>query len=385
VIVGSCTNGSYHDMVVFVGALEAFGGRVAPGLDAIVAPSSFAGAQRFVEEGYGARLFRTGARLSESTCGACLGVGHVPAPGSVSVRTFNRNFSGRSGLPRDRVYLSSPVTAAAAATGRLVDPRTLAKGAAAPRVAVRGPWPEPGPGLLAPATPEEARALRPRRPGGLASVPMLDAMPRTLRVRVVCRLGDDVSTDDIQPSSTIMLWRADPAAAARTILGPLVPDLPDRCDAALSACGAAALVAGHNYGQGSSREQAALGQRLLGIRLVIASSIARIHRQNLINFGVLPCVWDAPGDPQAPAAGAGDAVQPGDVLVIEDLDRQLLDAPPAGGTIVAWHEGRQCAVTLRHDLNAYEREVVLAGGFLNHLRDHPVQDSTANSIRDAGG
>ncbi|MBX6351451.1 MAG: aconitate hydratase [Clostridia bacterium] len=367
VLVGSCTNGSFADLVAFAEAFLALGGRVAPGVDCVIAPSSQAGLACFLATGLAEPLLRGGVRISESTCGACLGVGHVPAPGSVSVRTFNRNFRGRSGLSGDRVYLASPVVAAAAAVaGRIVDPRRLAPSGARPprRGVLPTAWPASWPGLHPPAGPEEAARLAPRRPEGLAVTPGLTPLPDPLVVSIVAHLPDDVSTDDIQPARTLGLWRSDPVAAARTILAGLVPDLARRCDEARQAAGAAGLVAGANYGQGSSREQAALGQRLLGVRLVVARSFARIHRRNLVNFGVLPA---------SPASAEDEAaLREGAVLRIPDLARQL--AAGDGPTTVVGREGtRGREVRLRVDLDREERAVVLAGGLKNHVRDHPVQ------------
>lgn len=367
VLVGSCTNGSFADLVAFAEAFLALGGRVAPGVDVVVAPSSQAGLSAFLETGLAAPLLQGGVRISESTCGACLGVGHVPAPGSVSLRTFNRNFRGRSGLHGDQVYLASPLVAAAAAvTGRIADPRSLApEGARPPRTgALPAAWPDTWPGLLPPAEAEEAARLTPRRPEGLAVAPGLEPMPESLVVCVAARLPDDVSTDDIQPARTLGLWRSDPLAAARTILGGLVPDLALRCQSARDAAGAAALVAGANFGQGSSREQAALGQRLLGVRLVVARSFARIHRRNLINFGVLPA--------RPASADDEEALVPGEVLRIADLARQL---PEGGGpaVLLARAQARGRDVRLCADLDAEERAILLAGGLKNYVRDHPVQ------------
>src|SRR5881296_2905617 len=282
VMVGSCTNGSWHDMASVTGVLR--GRRVHSSLSFVLFPGSHRILETMAREGLLADLLAAGALVSESTCGSCAGIGHVPAAGTRSLRAFNRNFPGRSGVKGDEVYLcSSTVAAASALTGVITDPRTLG-----------APGPVTLPARFASSTvgfvePDGAGEI-PRGPN-IKPVPLGEPVAETLEAPVVIKLGDKVSTDDISPAgSAVLVFRSNIPAIAEFTFKYVDGEFATRARAA----GRGIIVGGETYGQGSSREAAATGPMYLGIRAVIVKSFARIHRTNLINWGVVPLVFDDP-------------------------------------------------------------------------------------------
>ncbi|WP_435064390.1 aconitate hydratase [Halobaculum sp. EA56] len=345
VLVGSCTNGSYHDLATVASVVE--GETVAPETDAIVVPASKRSVRLLAEAGGTAALYEAGFNVSESTCGPCIGQGHVPAPDSVSLRAFNRNFAGRSGLEEDRVYLCSPAVAAASAVaGELVDPRDtdlsppevcLPEDMTAGDTDVLGPDPD----------------VAVERGDTIGTIPEQTPLPDSFAGPVLIVVGDDVTTDHIMPASAevMSLW-SDPQACARYTLARIDPEFAARAEAA----DGGVVVAGANYGQGSSRENAALELAVLGVDAVIAGSFARIHRANLVNFGVVPLTFRDGGD--------REALSEGDALAVDGLR-----AAVAGGDE---------SVTVRTDDGSFEadlavsdaeRDVLLAGGRLRYVSE----------------
>jgi aconitate hydratase len=344
VMVGSCTNGSWHDMASVTAVLR--GQRVHPSVSFVLFPGSHRILETMAREGLLADLLAAGATVSESTCGACPGIGHVPASGAKSLRAFNRNFPGRSGVKGDEVYLCSSVTAAASAlTGVITDPRT------------RGP--EPAVTLPTHFASSVAGFVVPDRQGdvvrgpSIKTVPLGEPVAHTLEAPVLLKLGDKVSTDDISPSGAgVLVFRSNVPAIAEFTFRHLDAEFVSRARAA----GRGIIVAGELYGQGSSREVAAIGPMFLGVRAVIARSFARIHRANLINWGVVPLTFDDP------AAWAD--VERDDRLRLDDLRAALAGGRRVQGTNL--RSGRSftvsCALTPR------ERDILLAGGVLRHTR-----------------
>lgn len=282
VCVGSSVNSSYEDLATVGAALR--GASVHPSIDLTVTPGSRQILDTIIRSGVYAELARAGARMLEPVCGPCIGVGQAPAPKSGSLRTFNRNFPGRSGTPEDRVYLCSPATAAASAlTGRITDPRTGPSGRA------RTPPPTrlriDDRQILAPAPSGEAARIDPPRGANIVSPPSASPPERVIECPVLIVLGDDISTGDMAPDGALgmALWGNIPACA-RFMFRRIDPDFHERACRA----GGGIVVGGHNYGQGSSREQAALSALHLGVKAVIAKSFARIHRRNLALNGILP-------------------------------------------------------------------------------------------------
>src|SRR5919108_6685791 len=260
VMVGSCTNGSWHDMASVVDVVRAR--RVHPSISFVVFPGSHRILETMAREGLLADLLATGATVSEPTCGSCAGIGHVPAAGTKSLRAFNRNFPGRSGVKGDEVYLCSSVVAAASAlTGVITDPRTLG---AEPAVELPPKFAASDVGLVMPDGGGEVV-----RGPNIKPVPLGEPVPETLEAPVLLKLGDKVSTDDISPSgSAVLVFRSNMPAIAEFTFKNVDGDFVARAKAA----GGGFIVAGQTYGQGSSREAAAIGPMFLGVRAVLAKS-----------------------------------------------------------------------------------------------------------------
>ena len=345
VVVGSCTNSSWEDMWAVAHAIR--GKRVAPSLSLVVFPGSARILEVMAREGLLADLLAAGANVSEPTCGSCAGIGHVPASGSRSLRAFNRNFPGRSGTRDDAVYLCSPVTAAVSALhGVITDPRTA--GAAAER---RDPASLAASlaGLVPPASPDEAWTVDVVKGPNIKEVPRGRPPEETLAAPVLIKLGDKVSTDDISPSGTeTLMFRTNVPAIAQFCFRNVDPGFVARAKAA----GIGVIVGGELYGQGSSREAAVLSPLHLGVRAVLAKSFARIHRANLINWGIAPLEFDDPAD--------YDRVERDDTLRFEGLRGALAE----GRRIVVVDERTGHRFHARCVLTPRQRDMLLAGGLL---------------------
>jgi aconitate hydratase len=344
VAVGSCTNGSWHDMASVTDVLR--GRRVHPSVSFVLFPGSHRILQTMAREGLLTDLLAAGATVSEPTCGACAGIGHVPAAGSKSLRAFNRNFPGRSGVKGDEVYLcSSLVAAASALTGVITDPRTLGSPTA---VALPDRFAESEAGFVQPDGTGEVL-----RGPNIKPVPLGEPVAETLEAPVLIKLGDKVSTDDISPSgSAVLVFRSNVPAIAEFCFRNLDAEFPARARAA----GRGIIVGGEHYGQGSSREAAVMGPMHLGVRAVIAKSFARIHRANLINWGLVPLVFDDPRD--------WEGIECGDRLRLEGLRAALAE----GARIAITNARSGARFTASCILTAREREILMAGGILAHTR-----------------
>lgn len=318
-------------------------------------PSSRQILETLTREGLLSDLIQAGGRIHQAGCNGCIGMGQAPASGRISLRTVPRNFPGRSGTREDSVYLCSPETAAAPAlTGVITDPRDLGMDypivAEPARIAVNT-------AMLVPPQPVlESQQAKLEKTVNIASIPELDMLPDAVDLPVVLKAGDDVSTDDIVPAGTrVMPFWSNIPALGRYVYEQLDPDYAARAAASLNS-GGHVLVGGNNYGQGSSRENAALAPRYLGLRVAIARSFARIHWQNLVNFGVLPLTFADKTD--------YDRVIRGDRVQLTGLRRALR----SGRTVTATIGGRH--VTLTHNLSPRQVDIVLAGGVINWLREH---------------
>jgi aconitate hydratase len=352
IMVGSCTNSSWEDMQAVTRVLE--GRRVAPSVSFVVFPGSHRILEVMAREGLLAPLLAAGATISEPTCGACAGIGHVPASGGRSLRAFNRNFPGRSGTSDDSVYLCSPLTAAASAlTGRISDPR---KAGAAPERR----WPASllasEAGLIPPATESEAAGVEVLKGPNIKPVPRGRPVEARLTAPVLIKLGDKVSTDDISPSGTqVLMFRSNVPAIAEFCFRNVDALFVARARAA----GRGLIVGGEIYGQGSSREAAVLSPLHLGVRAVLAKSFARIHRANLINWGIVPLEFENPAD--------YDGIERDDVLDFEDLRDRLAAGAPVG---VA-NQRTGARFRMRSLLSPRERDMLLAGGLLAQTATPP--------------
>ena len=361
VIIGSCTNGAYEDILAAAKVLE--GRQVNPATELIVAPGSKQAAELLAREGWVAELMAAGVNFSEATCGACIGIGHVPASDSVSLRTFNRNFEGRSGIEDDAVYLASPeVAAAAALSGEIVDPRDLA--------AELGDL-EP-PGVELPdrfdgsradlISPDEAVDDEPIKGPNIGEVPLRDPVPADIAGPVLLKMGDNITTDHIIPAKgDILMYRSNIPKLAEFTLSRVDETFAAR---ALAADGGV-LVAGENYGQGSSREHAAMCPMYLGIEAVLAESFARIHRSNLFNFGIIPLVID---EATVERIDEGDTVE----IAEEDVHGAIL----AGSEAFTVRVNDDWEATARLQATDRERDILAAGGRLSHTRQLAQSDGS---------
>lgn len=345
VAIGSCTNSSYADLELVSQILK--GKQVNPGTDVMISP----GSKRvlvMLTEGKNLRaLSDSGARLLECSCGPCIGMGGSPVSGGVSLRTFNRNFEGRSGTKDAQVYLVSPETAAQAAiNGRFTDPATWGEPPA------RKEFTEVVPDIanlfvMPPADGSEVEVLR---GPNIVPIKAFDPLPQRLEAEVVIHLGDNITTDHILPAGPeITSLRSNIPAISRYIFGRVDEGFVSRTENA----GQSVIVAGENYGQGSSREHAALAPRHLGVRAIVAKSLARIHRDNLVNFGILPLTF----------------VNQADYNKLPQGSRIVLDTT----TMTAGGESRlkvgELEIPVRNNLTAKELEIIKAGGMLNYIRE----------------
>jgi aconitate hydratase len=350
VCVGSSVNSSYEDLALVGAVLR--DAVVHPSIEMTVTPGSRQILDTISRGGVYTDLVAAGARMLEPVCGPCIGVGQAPVSGEPSVRTFNRNFPGRSGTPGDEVYLCSPATAAATALrGEISDPRDLGE---TPEItsASRNPAMDDR-HILTPPSSEEARNIQVVRGPNIVPPPEGSALPETLEGRVVIVVEDDVSTGDMAPDGALgmSVWSNIPECA-KYMFRRQDPEFHDR---ALE-WGGGFVVGGHNYGQGSSREHAALSPLHLGIRAVVAKSFARIHRRNLIGQGILPLVFADEDDYEK--VGQGDAWR------IEGVRETVASGETR---LVANGDGGEIPLDAR--LLPREREVLLAGGMLRHLRE----------------
>jgi aconitate hydratase len=344
VLVGSCGGGSYEDLMILAAALK--GRQLAPGVTLGVNPGSRQALAQIAANGALNDLLAAGVRLHQAGCLGCIGMSQAPASGTASLRTFPRNFPGRSGTTGDQVYLSGPqVAAATALAGRIADPRELGPAPAIP------PAPAIHPSALV-APPADGSAVEVLRGPNIAPFPVLDALPEDLACTVTLKVGDNITTDHIMPAgSKILPLRSNVPAISQFVFAALDKTFAERTQAAAPAV----VVGGDNYGQGSSREHAALGPRYLGVRIKIAKSFARIHRANLINFGVVPLLLADPADYQRLEQG------------------QVIEFPGIKKALLAGDEQYQAladGLPLRLVISASqrEREILAAGGRLNHIK-----------------
>ena len=356
VIIGSCTNGAYEDILPSAKMLE--GREVNKGTEMIVAPGSKQASEMLAREGWTAEMMAAGVNFSEATCGACIGIGHVPASDSVSLRTFNRNFEGRSGIEDDSVFLCSPeVATAAAITGEIVDPRDLAADLGdleAPGLEMGTKY---GPGMGKDdsdiISPDEAIDDGLVKGPNIGDVPLKDGIDADIGGEALLKMKDNITTDHIIPATAdILKFRSNIEKLSEFTLSRVDDTFAQR---SLDADGGG-LVAGENYGQGSSREHAALCPMFLGIEAVFAQSFARIHKANLFNFGIVPLAIDAE---------TYEKIDQGD-------DIQIVDDVPAG--VRSGQEEFTVSVndewefTAELDASERERDILAAGGKLSWVK-----------------
>ncbi|MBW2116529.1 MAG: aconitate hydratase [Deltaproteobacteria bacterium] len=343
VAIGSCTNSSYRDLKLAAQILR--GKKVNPEVSLVISTGSRQVLSMLAKEGELAHLIDAGARILEVACGPCIGMGQAPPSGGVSVRTFNRNFKGRSGTPDASLYLSGPqVAVAAAITGRLAHPAILGN---APSIDEPENFIVDDSMIIPP--PDNGEEVSVRMGPNIVPLLELEPLPDFLKLKLLLKLGDNITTDDILPGGAKVLpLRSNLPAISRHVYALRSPGFADKAREE----GAVAILGGENYGQGSSREHAALAPRYLGIRAVFAKSFARLHRANLINFGVLPiCLRDE----EYQHIGEDDYIE------ISDLHRSVLE----GEEVFVRLPDKGVDFKGSLDLSLRERQILLAGGRLN--------------------
>ena len=346
VAIGSCTNSSYADMMTVASILK--GKTVPAGVSLVIAPGSKQVLTMLAENGALADMVKAGARILESACGPCIGMGQAPATDAVSLRTFNRNFHGRSGTASANIYLVSPeVAAASALAGMLIDPTTLGD---APNVEQPRSFVVNDNMVVPPA--DHGEDVQVVRGPNIKPFPVNRELAKDLSGKILIKLGDNITTDHIMPSTAKLLpFRSNVPYLAGFCLTPCDPDFPKRA----RENGGGFIVGGSNYGQGSSREHAALAPVELGIKAVVAKSFARIHRANLINNGILPLTFQKEKDYHL--------IEQGDEVSIANIGRQLVENPQQ--IIIMVNSTKNLAIPLRADLTERQLEIILAGGLLN--------------------
>lgn len=350
VLIGSCTNASYRDLKTTAFILA--GGKVHPDVSLGIAPGSRQTLAMLARDGGLADMLSAGARILETACGFCIGNSMSPGTDKVSLRTSNRNFEGRSGTASAKVFLvSPPVAALAALHGRIVNPLR----AGLPFPAVRTPRLYPVDDSLFITPPADAGGVKVERGPNIGEPPRNTPLPENLEGVALIKVGDKITTDHIMPAGALLKYRSNIARYAEYVFHNVDPAFAARA-ASLKAAGRhGIIIAGDSYGQGSSREHAAMCPMFLGVKAVLAKTIERIHAANLVNFGILPLLFENPAD--------YDAIEKDDVLIAPDL-RQALEK---GDGLLLRNETRNKDIRLRHDLTQRMRAIVLAGGLLNSM------------------
>jgi aconitate hydratase len=361
VMIGSCTNGGYEDILPSAKMLE--GRTVDKKTEMIIAPGSKQASEILARQGWTAELMAAGVNFSEATCGACIGIGHVPASNSVSLRTFNRNFEGRSGIEDDNVYLCSPeVATAAAVAGEIVDPRDLADELGdmdAPGVELPDKYDGAKTDLIAP---DEAVDDDLIKGPNIGDVPLKDELEATLEGPALLKMEDNITTDHIIPATQdILMYRSNIPKLSEFTLSRVDDTFAQR---SLDSDGGF-LVAGENYGQGSSREHAALCPMFLGIQGVFAQSFARIHKANLFNFGLIPLTITEETYEQFEQ---GD-----DIEIVDDV----AEAVRSGQEEFTVRVNDDWEFTADLDASPRERRILADGGKLSHTKKQAEDDSGA--------
>ncbi len=350
IAIGSCTNSSLADLETVAAILR--GKKVHPNMSLVISPGSRQVFEMIARSGALADLISSGARILESSCGPCIGMGQAPPTEGVSIRTFNRNFKGRSGTPSGQVYLTSPeVAAASAIEGKLTDPRRLGE---SPQIRLpRRALVDDGM-IIAPAA--EGSGVEVIRGPNIRPCPINTEVPESIRGEVLLKVGDNITTDHIMPAGAkILPLRSNIPEISKHVFSGVDPTFSQRAQEK----GGGVIVGGGNYGQGSSREHAALAPMHLGVKAVIAKSFARIHKANLVNFGIVPLTFVREED--------YDGIQQGDVLEVPDLRDALRRR---GNQVAVRNLTKDRTFAAAIELTPREADIILAGGLLNYTRLH---------------
>jgi aconitate hydratase len=351
VCIGSCTNSSYQSMKAVASVLK--DNLVAEGVNLLINPGSKQVYEMIAKERLTSEMIAAGARMLESSCGPCIGMGGAPGSGQVSVRSYNRNFKGRSGTKDAFVYLASPVSCAVfAVKGEIVDPRDSGLNIGIIR--------EPSKYLInrnfiIPPKADTSDVKVIKGPN-IKEVSVKEPLRDLIDAEVLLKLGDNITTDDIMPAgSKVLPFRSNIPAISEFVFENIDKTFSSRAQEA-KAKGGGIIVGGENYGQGSSREHAAIAPMFLGIQAVLVKSFARIHRSNLINFGILPLQFENPGDYDR--LGKGDRLIMKDLIAtVSDTQRYVIENATQGYTF-----------TVISSLNEREKELIKTGGLLPYTR-----------------
>lgn len=346
VAIGSCTNSSLEDMLKVASILK--GHVVPPEVNLVISPGSRQVFLQLAEMGALSQMISSGARILENTCGPCIGMGQAPCSKGITLRTFNRNFKGRSGTPDASIYLASPETAAVSALkGVITDPREFGS-----PIHVDLPDKFPVDDSMIVIPPPSGDGIEVSRGPNIQPLPQFGALPQELEGNILLILGDNITTDDILPGGAeILPLRSNIPAISKYLFAGIDPSFVSRAEKH----GGGFLLGGKNYGQGSSREHAALAPRFKGIRAVIAQSFARIHRSNLINFGILPLEFANEKDLNRFSAG--------DHLCLKDVISSIKEGKP----LPLENLTQGFVVNTILDLSPRLRDIVIAGGLLAHI------------------
>ncbi|HPW68766.1 MAG: aconitate hydratase [Desulfomonilia bacterium] len=346
VLIGSCTNSSFKDLMMVAAVLK--GRTIHPETSLAMAPGSRQVLAMLAGNGALADIIGAGARILENACGPCIGMGQAPKTGGVSVRTFNRNFPGRSGTASAGVYLVSPeVAVACALTGCFTDPRDLGE---YPGITLPERFLVDDSLVIPPA--EESGTVEVSRGPNIKPLPRRGAMEDRIEAEILLKLEDNITTDDIMPAGAkILPLRSNIEAISAYVFSGIDPDFPSRARRA----GAGCLLARENYGQGSSREHAALAPMYLGVKAVLARSFARIHRSNLINFGILPVIV---------GQDTYESLKQGSRIVISGITAALEGSGPL--TIEDPAAGKRLEGSIQ--VSSRERDLLKEGGLLNYIK-----------------
>ncbi|MEG1845746.1 MAG: aconitase family protein, partial [Oscillospiraceae bacterium] len=351
VCIGSCTNSSLMDMLKVAAILK--GKTVSPSVSLSIAPGSKQVLNMLALNGALSDMIEAGARILESACGPCIGMGQSPNSKGVSLRTFNRNFEGRSGTADAGIYLVSPeVAAASAITGYLTDPRKLGE-----EITIKMPneFMINDNMVEMPASEIDANDVEVIYGPNIKPFPTTEKMPNDIEAKAVLKVGDDITTDHIMPAGAkILPYRSNIPHLSQFCFAACDKEFSERCKKE----GKGIIIGGANYGQGSSREHAALVPLYLGIKAVITKSFARIHCANLINAGILPLTFANASD--------YDKVSQGDELSLIDIKNSILNELPAK----LFNKTKNEEYELNYDLSQRQKDIIVSGGLLNYTREN---------------
>ncbi|HDH34896.1 MAG TPA: aconitate hydratase [Nitrospirae bacterium] len=347
VCIGSCANSSYMDLMSAANILK--GNRVHPDVSLTISPGSRQALQMITENGALADIIASGARLLECTCGPCIGMGQSPATDTITLRTFTRNFPGRSGTVNDRSYLCSPLTAAVSAIiGKITDPADILKEPIVVKLPENYLIDD---SMILPPSDEPDKVEIIRGPN-IKPFPVKGPLEDSLKAKVILKVGDNITTDDIMPAGAkILPLRSNVPAISEYVFSKVDADFPARAKAS----GGGIVLGGLNYGQGSSREHAALAPMYLGVKVVLAKSFARIHKDNLINFGILPLTV---------GEDIYDSISQDAEIEFPNLSKEVRELSK-----VTCEVARIGIFRVEHGLTERQKEMILAGGLLNYIKE----------------